>query len=90
MQKRIIFIFLMLLSSVALASYMEAGGVISSDTSWTADTVKVIDNLVINPNITLTIAAGTVVEFQGWFGINVSGTVRAQGNVADSITFYFR
>ena len=41
----------------------------------------------MTPNITLTIEAGTYIEFQGHFKLDVDGAVIANGTAADMITF---
>ncbi|MFC2114825.1 choice-of-anchor Q domain-containing protein, partial [Bacteroidota bacterium] len=69
---------------------IEAGGIIDSSVTWIADTVKVIENIEITTDNILSIAAGTIVEFQGPFNLECGGAIRAMGNVADSIFFTAR
>ena len=64
-----------------------AGGVIDQNTTWDADTVKVVETVIINEGITLSIEPGTVVDFQGHFKINVQGRILAIGAENDSIFF---
>ncbi len=67
--------------------FIEVSGPISEDTIWDADTVKVIGDLRILNNVTLTIEPGTIVEFQGYFRIKISGTILAIGTPEQRITF---
>ncbi len=67
----------------------EAGGTITLDTIWDADTVRVIDNIHIDTDATLTIAAGTKVEFQGYYNIDVKGRIIANGLPDQPIEFTY-
>ncbi len=60
---------------------------ISKNTTWDADTVKLINDVTIEDNVTLTINPGTVVEFQGHYIFNVQGRLLAVGTKQDSIWF---
>ncbi|MCF8297349.1 MAG: immunoglobulin domain-containing protein [Saprospiraceae bacterium] len=60
---------------------------ISSNTTWSADTVKVTDDITINKNKTLTISPGTYVEFQGHYKLEVKGQLLAQGTAINKIIF---
>lgn len=60
---------------------------IKSDTAWDANKVKINCDIVINEGVTLTIKAGTVVEFQGKYSIEVKGRILAEGTQQDSILF---
>ena len=62
-------------------------GEITADTTWSADTIKVIGDLVVNDDVVLTIDPGTHVEFQGFYEMEVKGTVIAVGAPGDSIIF---
>ena len=74
--------------SMLNASNMEVSGTISTNTTWTGvDTVKVIGDVTINDNKTLTIDPGIYVEFQGHFSLTVHGRLLAEGTEADRITF---
>jgi hypothetical protein len=64
-----------------------ASDTITSNTSWVADTVKVTGDIVINDNMTLNIAPGTCIEFQGYYGIQVLGILHARGSEFSPITF---
>jgi len=64
-----------------------AGGVLDQDTTWDADTVKVVESVIINEGITLSVEPGTVVDFQGHYKIKVKGRILAIGAENDSILF---
>jgi len=66
---------------------INAGGIISSNTTWNADTVKVTGNITVNNGITLTVNAGTYVQFQGHYKLYVQGRILAQGTATNKITF---
>lgn len=67
---------------------IKISGIIDSDTVWDADTVKVIGDVIINPDIRLTILPGTYVEFQDYYGITCSdGIIDAAGTNEEKITF---
>lgn len=61
--------------------------VITQDTTWKSDTIKISSNLVVNEKATLTIIPGVVVEFQGAYSITVYGALNALGTSTDSIQF---
>ncbi|MFC2111985.1 right-handed parallel beta-helix repeat-containing protein [Bacteroidota bacterium] len=69
---------------------IEAGGIIDSNATWIADTVKVFDNVEITADNILSIAAGTIVEFQGPYTLECEGGIRALGKIKDSIVFTAR
>ncbi len=79
--------FFLLLPYLAHATSMEAKDTIRTTTTWSVDTVRVTDNIVILDDITLIIAAGTRVEFQGPYYIYVQGTIIADGTETDTIVF---
>ena len=66
---------------------INVSGTISSNTTWNADTVKVTSDITVNNGITLTITAGTYVQFQGGYKIDIKGCLLAQGSANDSIEF---
>jgi len=66
---------------------VEVSDTIRADETWSADTVKVIGNVTVVDNVTLTIAAGTYVEFQGYYYLNILGTILAVGTETDTIVF---
>jgi parallel beta-helix repeat protein/predicted outer membrane repeat protein len=62
-------------------------GIISQNTTWFADTVKISCDVIINNGVTLTINPKVYVQSQGVYGITVNGRILANGTQADSITF---
>ncbi len=60
-------------------------GMITSDTTWAGD-VYIGGNVSIEPNVTVTIAAGANVTVKGGALITVKGTLDAQGTAASKIT----
>ena len=68
-------------------SSMSAGGSITADTVWDADTVRVTSNVSIADGVTLEVAAGTRVEFQDHFGLDVQGRLLAVGTAASPVVF---
>ena len=76
-----------LLTGNACASTIYVSGNITFNTSWTADTVKVNGDVTVNSGVTLTIAPGTVILFQGHYKLNVQGRLVAVGLANDLIRF---
>lgn len=63
------------------------GQVITSDTTWSSvRPIVVRDSLVIAPNATLTIAAGTTVCFHKQSGLDVYGTLKVEGAQGKPVT----
>jgi len=62
-------------------------GNITSDETWSADTVLVEGEVTVDDGVTLTIDPGVYVEFQGHYKLNVQGRLLAIGTVLDSILF---
>ena len=86
--KRIIFIICFIFFS--FYSYSQTiyfSGPINENTTWAADTVKIIGNVSIQYSAMLTILPGTYIEFQGHFQISIYGIIEAIGTVTDSIYF---
>ncbi len=54
---------------------------------WNTDTVYVVGNLVVPESQKLTILSGSVIQFNGFYSIDIRGSVLAQGNETDSIRF---
>jgi predicted outer membrane repeat protein len=65
----------------------EVGGVISEDTTWNADIIRVIDTVEVLNNATLTISPGTTIEFDGFFRLIVHGRLWAVGEPGNRINF---
>ncbi len=82
-----IIIILILFSGLSAAN-ISVQDTISVNTAWNGvDTVKVTGHLWIADGVTLTIDAGTRIEFQGHYQFRVDGTVLANGTESDSIIF---
>jgi hypothetical protein len=62
-------------------------GSISSDTTWNADTVKVIGDVIVEDGVTLTVEPGVVVEFQDFYSLTILGRLLAIGTAAERILF---
>ena len=75
------------IKSTQKRSSVEVGGNITSDEFWSADTVKVIDDVVIENGVTVCIEAGVKVEFQDYYSIDVKGTILAVG-VAENVIHF--
>ena len=66
---------------------IEVGGNITSDEFWSADTVKVIADVIIENGVTVSIDAGVELEFQDFYSIDVKGTILAIGEAGNPIHF---
>jgi len=66
---------------------LDVSGYIIESTIWSDDTIKVTGDVVVNENVTLTIAPGTWVKFQGNYGIEINGYLIAEGVPGDTIIF---
>lgn len=62
-------------------------GFITADKTWTEDTIKVVGNITVEKDVTLTIEEGVFVLFKGHFHINIYGRLLAEGTKDDSIIF---
>jgi hypothetical protein len=62
-------------------------GTINSNTTWSADTVKITGDVSVLQGAMLTIDPGTYIEAQGYYRINVFGVIRAIGAPTDTIVF---
>lgn len=70
-----------------MRSSIEVSGIISENTFWNTDTIKVVGNIEITQEATLTIPAGVTVEFQGFYSIDVQGSLKALGEAQNYIRF---
>ncbi len=70
-----------------LLGSFDVSDTIKENTTWIADTVKVESDIVIMDSVTLNIAPGTYVEFQGHYRLEVIGTIKAIGSGTFPITF---
>ncbi len=66
---------------------IEVSDDINNDTTWKADTVKIMDNITVYPAYTLTIKPGTYIEFQGHYKLEVQGCLLAIGTEDSNIIF---
>jgi parallel beta-helix repeat protein len=65
-----------------------SGGTINADTTWYSNLpYRVLDNLTVAANKTLTVQPGAVVKFDRQKGLQVNGALRANGNAAQPILF---
>ncbi len=65
----------------------EVGGLISEDTTWDADLIRVLESVEIAEDACLTISPGTRVEFAGFFRLLVHGRLWAIGEPLRKIHF---
>lgn len=82
----LLFIFI-LLSAGLFSQTIYVSGNISTNTTWSADSVMILDDVIIDSNVVLTIIPGTYIEAQGFFKIDVKGRLIATGTPSDSIYF---
>jgi len=66
---------------------VDVGGLISGDTTWDADLIRVLESVEIAENASLTITPGTRVEFEGFFRLLVRGRLWAVGDAENRIHF---
>lgn len=78
---------MLITTDIISAQTIYVSGNISVNTTWSADTVKITDNVIIDSSITLTINPGVYVEAQGFYTVDVKGSILAVGTETDSITF---
>lgn len=84
----ILFIILVFDSMTQLLSQtILVSGDINSNTTWSADTVKLTGDVNVLPGVLLAVEPGTYIESQGYYRINVAGSVKAIGTAADTIVF---
>ncbi len=81
-------LILLLFCFESLATSVTVSGTVNG--LWTADTVLVEGNLVIQPGELLVITPGTMVQFQSYYRIDVQGRIMATGTESDSILFTIR
>lgn len=86
MKKYLLVLSLVLLCSSVFSQVTLVSGEITSDEIW-QDTIKVIGDVSIADNTTLSINQGTVIEFDGYFKLSVQGKILAVGSESDSILF---
>jgi hypothetical protein len=82
-----ILIFITILQTFTLKSQVLKSNFISNDTTWSSDTVKIYNDIVIENQAMLQIDPGVYVEFQGNYSLTVHGCIRAIGTQYDTINF---
>jgi hypothetical protein len=55
--------------------------------TWDVDTVLVVGNLIVPEGKALALTPGCVVQFNGFFSIDIKGSIQALGTATDSILF---
>jgi len=66
---------------------VEVSGPVTTDTTWEAETIRVVGDVAVADGVTLTIAAGVRVVFADYHHLDVQGTLLAVGTAADRILF---
>jgi len=76
-----------IIHSPVMATYVE--GLLDRNTVWTLTDSPLLltDNLIVSPNVTLTIEPGVEVRFGGNFSLIVEGNLYAVGTEKSNITF---
>ncbi len=84
----LILVLLGLLPIQAATSYIEVGGTIASDTTWSGpDTILVTNDVRVSSDVELTIEPGTVIHFVSGLGLIVNGSLQANGTAEAPIQF---
>jgi hypothetical protein len=78
---------LILFCQTSNAQVIEVSDDINNDTTWYADTVKIMNDITVNQGYTLTIGPGTYVEVQGHYKLEVQGCLLAIGTEDNNIIF---
>ncbi len=86
MKKVIFSLFLVSIFSF-MFGYTEVSGNISEDTTWNDAVYSVTNNIHVQNNATLTIAAGTIIKFHYRKNIQVSGNLVLQSTSTSKIIF---
>jgi len=84
---KIILLLLSLMLSQTHATSIDKSGIISSDETWSADTVRVTNDVTVASQTTLTINPGVVVFFNEGLKIKIKGRILAMVTETDSIRF---
>jgi hypothetical protein len=80
-------LFLIFVFESSATSVLVSGNVSGT---WTADTILIDGNLTVQPGELLSISAGTVIQFQSYYRIDVLGSISAVGFEGDTIIFTIR
>ncbi|MBE9466689.1 MAG: T9SS type A sorting domain-containing protein [Bacteroidetes bacterium] len=62
-------------------------GEIIANTTWCQDTLHIGGDVTVNNDVTLTICAGTVIDFLGDYSLKVNGAIHVNGNETDTVFF---
>jgi hypothetical protein len=84
----LVLVFMLVFGFRSKASSVTVSGNLSG--TWSADTVLVEGNLLVPAGELLLIPAGTLVQFQSYYRIDVQGRILAQGAMGDTIIFTVR
>ena len=78
-------LFLFIFQLHGQVSYFQ--GTIAEDTVFETDTVKVTGDIFVLNGVTLSIKKGVVMEFQGYYKMDIKGRLIAIGEISDTIEF---
>ncbi|MBN1184080.1 MAG: immunoglobulin domain-containing protein, partial [Bacteroidales bacterium] len=81
---------LSLISLLALKVYpsnITVSGTISTDSTWSTDTVIIDGDVTVNSSAKLTIDPATVIYFTGYYKLTIYGIISAIGTLGDTIVF---
>lgn len=85
------YIYLIILNILTMllgsAQTIEVSGIISTNTTWNADTILLIDDVLIPQNVELQITHGTQILAEFQKRITVKGSIKALGQEGDYIHF---
>ncbi|MFH2095157.1 MAG: hypothetical protein ABIJ16_05605 [Bacteroidota bacterium] len=83
----VVMAFSFFLLPALIGQTIDVSGHIASNTTWSADTVHLTGDVIIDSSFVLTVSPGVYVEAQGYYAIYVKGTILAEGTQNDSIIF---
>jgi hypothetical protein len=83
----ILLIFIGAICVVTRAQNFQFQGSIHNDTTWSADTLLITGNVLIDSNVTLTVIPGTFIHINGYYSIQSYGAICSIGTITDSIVF---
>lgn len=87
MKRLLTIYFAVLIYSHSFSQTIGFSGSITQNTVWDYDTVKIIGDVTINSGSTLTINAGTLIQFQGNYKISSVGSLHLLGSMEKNIVF---
>lgn len=80
-------LFFLMISLSSKSQTLEVSGSINENTTWDADTVKIIGDVTVEQDVLLSISPGVYIEAQGYYKLIIAGRISAIGQDNDSITF---